>query len=114
MTLFKQGLDLLAVNAQEEEAGGGAAGDFSNGIGQPHAVDIAGQAQQECHGQQNQQLAADGSDGGVDAVAQRLEAGTQGNAHRGDGEAPADGAQAAAADVEEFLRGIEQSQQHIG
>ncbi len=87
-----------------------AADDLCNGEGHPDQVHLAGQAQQVGGGQQHQHLAAQGDDGGIDAVAQGLEAGTQGNTDGGNGEAPADGPQSHLADLQEGRGGVEHIQ----
>ncbi len=114
LLLFKQGLDFPAVDPQEEESGHGQADDLRNGVGQPDIMDVPRQAHKVGHGQKHQHLTADGGDGGVDPVAQGLEAGAQDDAHRRHGEAVADGAQAVPADDQELLAGIEHAQQQVG
>lgn len=80
----------MAVDAGEEEEGGGEAHEFGDGEGPPDGVDVAGEAQEVCRREQHQQLAEERHDRGIDAVAQRLETGTQGDAQGREGEAPAD------------------------
>ena len=73
-----------------------------------------GEAQQVGGGQQHDKLSAQGGDGGVDAVAQRGEGGTQGDADGSHGEVDADDPQGAASHGEEIIGGAKQSQQRVG
>ena len=74
---------------------------------------ISRQAHEICHRQKHNQLTAQGYDGGINAVAQGLETGAQGDAHRRHREAPADGPQRGPADGQEVLRGIEHTQKQV-
>ena len=70
-----QGLDAGPVELAEEQAGRRQGGQLRNREGPPDIVHVAGKAQQVGHRQQHQQLTAQGDDGGVAALAQRLEGG---------------------------------------
>ena len=114
MLILVQGLDALAVVAQEQEHGHGQTHALGDGPCPPDPGHHAGQAQQIRRGEQHHQLAAQGDDGGIDAGAQRLEGGTQDDTHRGHGEAPGDGAQSLHGHVHKLLAGVEDGQQHLG
>ena len=114
MLVFVQGLDALAVVAQEEDQGHGQTHGLCDGPCPPDPGHLAAEAQQVGGGQQHDELARQGDDGCIDAGTQRLEGGAQDDAHRGHGEAPGDGAQGADGHAHEFVAGIEDGQQQLG
>ena len=110
---MKQGLNLLAVDSGEADKRHRAADHLRYGEGQPDPLHLPRQAQQIGRREQYHQLTAQGDDGGINAVAQRLKAGAQSNADGRNGEAPADGTQGDPADFQKCLGGVEHPQQRI-
>ena len=109
--LHCHGTDFLPVDAREEEHGRRQAHQLRNGECPPNCIDVTAETQQERSGQQYQQLPEQGHDGGINTVAQGLEAGAQCDTHCRKGEAPANGPQGATAQLQECRRGIKDAQQ---
>ena len=110
---LKQRLNFLPINLHKEECGRHAADHLCNGISQPNLIHIPRQAHEISHRQQHKHLPAQGSNGGINTVAQCLEAGTQHDANRRHRETKADGPERRPANDQELLTGIEHPQQQI-
>ena len=94
--------DHIPAEALEEDQADDQGSDLRDGEGDPDEVIIADAladaGQHICHRQQHHQLAAEGSDHGVSALAQRLEYGVEGDADCRDDEVGGDDAQGRFAD----------------
>ena len=75
--MIDQRLDLLLIDPPEQEQCYCCADHLGDGERPPDMGHFAGEAQKIGSGQQGDELTAQGNDGGVDAVAQRLEAGAK-------------------------------------
>ena len=94
-------------------------GDLRQGERPPHRIHIACQAQQIRRRHQHHKLPAQGGNGGINAVAQSLKTGTQGNTYRSNGEMDTNDPQCADTEFHKvsrtgILRRTENAHQYIG
>ena len=105
--------DLLPIQAEEQDDRHRQRGDLRDREGEPDGVDVPGKRQQVGHRKQHDQLARDGDDHAVDAVAESLEHAADDDARACEHEGEAHGAQRRVADGQHVRIGVEQAEQGL-
>ena len=109
-----QRANFFAINRQHHPNRSGEGGDFRNGEGVPNSIHIVREGQQIGGGDEHTDLAGDGGDHAVNALAHGLKYIAEDDANTGEDKGKAQSAQSGDANLQKSLIGIEEAQQGFG